>query len=233
MRRRIVVGLALAVAVAGGVAAYLFLRGLEMPEAPLDAVPKGAYAVVYVDVPAVLDSSWYADYARPSAVGRAIAQLRARCGLDPLGGVSTLMLFTTSPTPERVTQVAAVATGDFDHAGIARCLEQRLAGSDHGVKRAEIDGMPAVIGFDVPGSLGGSSNLTAAAPLAAAFVGRHGAAAGTVDTVRAVIRTVRGEAQSAATDPTLGPLFGWAQPDAQCSHTLGLDTRSNGRARNR
>ena len=75
MRRRIVVGLALAVAVAGGVAAYLFLRGLEMPEAPLDAVPKGAYAVVYVDVPAVLDSSWYADYARPSAVGRAIAQL--------------------------------------------------------------------------------------------------------------------------------------------------------------
>ena len=25
----------------------------------------------------------------------------------------------------------------------------------------------------------------------------------------------------------------WAQPDAQCSHTLGVDTRSKGRDRNR
>lgn len=183
--------------VIGGVALgswYALEYRVRMPEATLANVPNGAAAVMMVKVPELLNSTLYRELVVHGGHDTGLTRLRERCGFDPLAQFRRVVVFASGFEREHLDHMGFAADGPFEHEALAECVKQAVV--DEGgqaMRRVEIEGMPAVAPAE------GDSRL--------AFLGSEGMAGGSEATVRQIIQTVRGDRESALSDPELARLW--------------------------
>lgn len=195
-RRRTYLSLGVALVALAGVAAWLaFGRNRALPAAPLESVPRTAVAVVSVRVGALRAApAWRAIVGDDADGGMRNAE--RICGFDPLALVSDATAFVTGEEDVGLEHVGFVARGsELQSERLLRCVRSVVEGEGGGVREVRIEGARALAS-----ARGGGR---------AAFVRSDGIAGGAEATVAAVIRTLRGEEPSAATDPLLRDL--WAR----------------------
>lgn len=185
-------------AIAGTVAAlgafaYFVHHRLDVTGHPLANVPRGASAVLYVDVAAVRGSSLWERWVIDGGRDRGLRRLREECGLDPLASVSDLTAFVIGTEGRSLDHVGFLARGELEHEALVRCMAKVVGGAGGEVEQLEIDGVPAVAGGR------GRSRI--------AFLGRSGLAWGSHETVERIIKTVRGALRASEDDPSIADPF--------------------------
>ena len=186
-------------ALAAGGLYYLKRRAITLPESPIARVPRTASAIAHVNVAAVVASPLWERLVVARGLDAPLVQIRERCGFDPVSQIEVLTFFALGARPDGLDKVGVVAEGPFEHERLAECVRQALAaeggtaGGGATMSQVEIDGVPAV--------------ASSTDESRAAFLGERGIAAGMLPTVRAVIATVRGDAESASDDPVLSRLW--------------------------
>jgi len=192
--RAFFVVLALMIVAAGGFAIYRFVRGIELPEAPLANVPKSSSFVGYVRFGAVVRSETLKSILSPDVIEDRLERIRTRCGVDPAEQVDDVILFADGGGIDAIDNVGLIARGPFDYEKLRTCFRQAFAEDGLGEMRiGEIAGVPAAFPED--------------SEQAAAFLGRRAVAVGTESIIRKIIGVVRDGRPSGAEDPSLTRLW--------------------------
>jgi hypothetical protein len=192
--RRAWVGLA-ALGLAG-LGAWLALAWRRpLPASPLEAVPGSAVAVASIRLRALRAApAWRALVGEGGDAGA--REVERLCGFDPLALVDDATVFVTGEEDVGLEHVGFVARGaELQSARLLACVERVVAEDGGGVRALRIEGERALA------SARGSGR--------AAFVRSDGVAGGTEPSVAGVIRALRGDEPSAASDPVLRAL--WAR----------------------
>jgi hypothetical protein len=194
MRRPAYTSIGLALIALAGVAGWLvFGRARPLPDAPLESVPQGAVAVVSVRLRALRAAPAWRTIVGDDA-DRGMRAAERTCGFDPLSLVSDATAFVTGEEDVGLEHVGFVARGaELQSERLLRCVRSVVEGDGGGVREVRIEGERAIASEHGGGR--------------AAFVRSDGLTGGSEPTVAAVIRTLRGDEPSAATDPLLRELW--------------------------
>lgn len=186
----------LALLALGALALWLvYGRVRALPEAPLECVPSSAVAVASIRLNALQSAPAWKAIVGDDA-DRGMRDAERICGFDPLSLVADATVFVTGDEDVGLEHVGFVARGaELQSEKLLGCLRSVVADDGGDVRDVRIEGTRAVASAHGGGR--------------AAFVRSDGVAGGSESTVAAVIRTLRGDEPSAATDPVLSDL--WAQ----------------------
>jgi len=172
----------------------VFGRTRGLPDAPLEAVPANAVAVISVRMGALRAAPAWRTIVGADADGE-LRDAEQKCGFDPLSLVSDATAFITGEEDIGLEHVGFIARGgELQSERLIECVGKIVDGAG-GLRELRIEGARAVA------SEHGSGR--------AAFVRTDGIAGGSETTVAAVVRTLRGDEPSAASDPLLRDL--WAR----------------------
>ncbi|MDH5493664.1 MAG: hypothetical protein OEY14_17050, partial [Myxococcales bacterium] len=194
--RSIWLTLAVVAFVLGG--SWLLGRGPRLSGAPLANVPAGASGMLRIEPAALRASALWQQGVVAQGGDRGLRELQARCGFDPLSSVEDLILFATGGQAHQLQHVGVIARGRFDLARLGACMRSALEDSGGELERTELLGVPAMQGG------GGNSR--------AAFIGDQAVIWGHERVVSRVIRTTRGELESADSDALLHALYAELAP---------------------
>lgn len=188
------IGIAL-VALAGIAVSLVYGGKRPLPAAPLASAPRTAVAVVSVRLSALRAAPAWRTIVGDDA-DQGMRDAERTCGFDPLSLVSDATAFVTGEEDVGLEHVGFVARGaELQSERLLDCVRKVVEDGGGGVREVRIEGERAMAS-----ARGGGR---------AAFVRSDGLAGGTEPTVAAVIRTLRGDEPSAATDPVLSEL--WAR----------------------
>lgn len=165
-----------------------------IPDQALRRVPEGSPAALWVKMEPLLESRLVRRLLERGGRDEGMRRIERDCGFDPLEMIDDAVVFVRSDQGEELGAIGFVARGtpDLDHRRLVECVGKAVQSEGGRVREIEIDGVPAIA------ARGGSR---------AAFVGRDGIAGGNDDTVRDVIRTLRGDDGSASDDASLRRLW--------------------------
>lgn len=164
---------------AAGAAAYWLLGGVRLREPLVENVPERAAAYARVDVRALLRSPWWRRFVTERGGDQGLQRMRERCGIEPSDQLHELAAFVGADGPRSLDHVTFLARGPFEHEALGECMKKVVEEDGGGLRRVELDGVPAVAGAR------GDSRI--------AFFGRDGAAFGNERSVREVIAVAKGE----------------------------------------
>lgn len=190
--KRRLVGVLLLVGAVLAACWFVLGRELRLPSAPLANAPRDVSAVARVNVGAVVDSPLWQRFVVARGGARGLERITSTCGFNPLEQLEDVVVFITG-TEASLDHVGFVGRGGFDREALAACVSEVVQEGGGTIERQDIEGVPAV--------RGGRGDTRAA------FIGTRGVAWGTEETVRGVIRTVRGDEPSAAEHPVLARLW--------------------------
>jgi hypothetical protein len=194
MRASTRVGIGLGLLALGGLGVWFALGWRRpLPPSPLAAVPERAVAVGSVRLRGLRAAPvWQALMGEGG--DRGARDVERTCGFDPLALVDDATVFVTGNEDVGLEHVGFVARGaEVQSAKLLDCVKRVVAEDGGGVREVRIEGERALA------SARGSGR--------AAFVGRDGVAGGAESSVAGVIRVLRGDEPSAASDPVLKALW--------------------------
>jgi hypothetical protein len=177
-----------------GLGAWLALGWRRpLPASPLEAVPGTAVAVASVRLRALRAApAWRALVGEDGDAGA--REIERLCGFDPLSLVEDTTVFVTGAEDVGLEHVGFVARGpEVQSARLVECVRRAVSEDGGGMRELRIEGERAIA------SARGSGR--------AAFVRSDGVAGGTESSVAGVIRALRGDEPSAASDPMLRALW--------------------------